>query len=107
MFTPPNNSSVMGKVPKSVLGVAGGILNMSRTLGMGLGVTLGGLSYQIFLSVFGNNQVDIIIYSFRSSYFVVAILSFITLMISVIFCNSTSMPSRCRFRMWFRSSSAI
>ncbi|WP_342043331.1 MFS transporter [Bacillus sp. OTU2372] len=83
MFTPPNNSNVMGKVPKNALGVSGGILNMSRTLGMGLGVTLGGLSYQFFLSVFGHNQVDSMIYAFRSSYFVIAILSFITFLITV------------------------
>jgi hypothetical protein len=50
---------------------------------MGMGVTLGGLSYQFFLSVFGHNQVDSIIYAFRSSYFVIAILSFITFLITV------------------------
>jgi EmrB/QacA subfamily drug resistance transporter len=37
LFTPPNNSSVMGSSPKEHLGVAGGILNMSRSLGMSLG----------------------------------------------------------------------
>lgn len=82
MFTPPNNSNVMGKVPKNVLGVAGGILNMSRTLGMGLGVTLGGLTYQFFLPVYQHLQTDFMVDSFRSSYFVIAILSFITLLIT-------------------------
>ncbi len=37
LFTPPNNSSVMGSSPKEHLGVAGGILNMSRSLGMSFG----------------------------------------------------------------------
>jgi EmrB/QacA subfamily drug resistance transporter len=79
MFIPPNNSSVMGNVPKNVLGIVGGILNMSRTLGMGLGVTLGGLTYQLFLQVFKDSQLDFI---FRSSYFVVALFSLLTLLVT-------------------------
>ncbi|SET21810.1 MFS transporter [Paenibacillus sp. NFR01] len=47
LFTPPNNSNVMGNVPPSRLGVAGATLNMSRTIGMGMGVTLGGALYQL------------------------------------------------------------
>lgn len=49
LFTPANNSSVMGSVPSNYLGVTGGMLNMARSLGMGLGIALGGLSYQVFL----------------------------------------------------------
>lgn len=45
MFTPPNNSSVMGSVPPKHVGVAGGILNMSRSLGMSMGVALAGTLY--------------------------------------------------------------
>ncbi|MDA8194577.1 MAG: MFS transporter [Thermaerobacter sp.] len=37
IFTPPNNSSVMGALPPERLGVGGGILNMARSLGMALG----------------------------------------------------------------------
>lgn len=37
LFTPPNNSSVMGSLPPMRLGVGGGILNMARSLGMALG----------------------------------------------------------------------
>lgn len=40
LFTPPNNSSVMGSSPKEHLGVAGGILNMARSLGMSWGTAL-------------------------------------------------------------------
>lgn len=78
MFTPPNNSSLMGNVPRNVLGVAGGILNMSRTLGMGLGVTLGGLTYQLFLKIFPSSHLDYMIVTFRSSYLVVAVFSLVT-----------------------------
>lgn len=79
MFTPPNNSSVMGNVSKNVLGVAGGILNMARTLGMGLGVTLGGLTYQFFLQVYQNSKPDFL---FRSSYLVIALFSLLTFFIT-------------------------
>ncbi|MCY0888860.1 MAG: MFS transporter [Alicyclobacillaceae bacterium] len=53
LFTPPNNSSVMSSSPPNRLGVTGGILNMARTLGMGLGITLGGVSYQVMLRIIG------------------------------------------------------
>jgi EmrB/QacA subfamily drug resistance transporter len=45
MFTPPNNSSVMGSAPPEHIGVAGGILNMSRSLGMSMGVAIAGTLY--------------------------------------------------------------
>jgi len=45
MFTPPNNSSVMGSAPREHIGVAGGILNMSRSLGMSMGVAIAGTLY--------------------------------------------------------------
>jgi EmrB/QacA subfamily drug resistance transporter len=38
LFTPPNNAAVMGSVPVNRLGVAGGVLNMVRSLGTSLGV---------------------------------------------------------------------
>ncbi len=46
LFTPPNNSGVMGAIDKSRLGIAGGILNMSRTVGMNFGIAVGGLSFR-------------------------------------------------------------
>lgn len=82
MFTPPNNSHLMGNVPKKSLGIAGGILNMSRTLGMSLGITIGGLSYQFFMQIYGNIHLNYLVYTFRSAYFIVAVFSFITLIIT-------------------------
>ncbi len=43
LFTPPNNSSVMGCVPEERLGSAGGILNMMRASGRVFGIDLSGL----------------------------------------------------------------
>ena len=48
LFTPPNNSAIMGSAPKERLGVAGGILNMMRALGLIFGVDISGV---IFTSI--------------------------------------------------------
>jgi EmrB/QacA subfamily drug resistance transporter len=42
LFTPPNNSSIMGSAPADKLGVAGGVLNMMRSLGLIFGVDISG-----------------------------------------------------------------
>ena len=38
LFTPPNNSSVMGACPPDRLGMGSGVLNMARSLGTSFGV---------------------------------------------------------------------
>ncbi len=45
VFTPPNNSSVMGHSPKEHLGVTGGLLNMGRSIGMSAGIALSAAMY--------------------------------------------------------------
>ncbi len=45
LFTPPNNSAIMGSVPRERLGVAGGILNMMRALGLIFGVDISGVIF--------------------------------------------------------------
>jgi EmrB/QacA subfamily drug resistance transporter len=40
LFTPPNNSAIMGAAPSERLGVAGGVLNLTRSLGTSLGVAV-------------------------------------------------------------------
>jgi EmrB/QacA subfamily drug resistance transporter len=42
LFTPPNNSAIMSSAPPEKLGVAGGILNMMRSLGLIFGVDISG-----------------------------------------------------------------
>ncbi|MDB5083734.1 MAG: drug resistance transporter, EmrB/QacA subfamily [Bacilli bacterium] len=78
IFTPANNSSVMGSVRKTQLGLAGGILNMSRSFGMGFGVAIAGAVYQsslVFFSTAGNNpSVDVMIQSFRLAFLAIALL---------------------------------
>ena len=50
LFTPPNNSTIMGSAPANRLGVAGGILNMTRSLGTSLGVAMTGAILAIRLA---------------------------------------------------------
>jgi EmrB/QacA subfamily drug resistance transporter len=50
LFTPPNNSAVMGSAPANRLGVAGGLLNMTRSLGTSLGVAATGAVLAVRLS---------------------------------------------------------
>ncbi len=47
VFTPPNNSSVMGSAPPEHLGVTGGLLNMGRSIGMSLGQALVAAVFEI------------------------------------------------------------
>jgi EmrB/QacA subfamily drug resistance transporter len=51
LFTPPNNAAVMGSAPPYRLGVAGGILNMVRSIGTSLGVASTGAVLAVRLSV--------------------------------------------------------
>jgi len=48
IFTPPNNSAIMLSAPEDKLGVAGGVLNMMRALGLIFGVDI---SSMIFTSL--------------------------------------------------------
>jgi MFS family permease len=47
VFTPPNNSSVMGSSPTEHLGVTGGLLNMGRSIGISAGVALTAAMYAL------------------------------------------------------------
>jgi MFS family permease len=57
LFTPPNNSTIMGSAPANRLGVAGGILNMTRSLGTSLGVAATGAVLAIRLAARSNSEV--------------------------------------------------
>jgi len=45
MFQSPNNSAIMGAVPRQHLGVASGLLSLTRTLGQTTGIALIGASW--------------------------------------------------------------
>jgi MFS family permease len=56
MFVPPNNSMLMGAVPRSRHGIASGILATSRTVGMATGIALAGIVLSKALSQDANSQ---------------------------------------------------
>jgi len=56
VFTPPNNSSVMGSAPAAHLGVTGGLLNMGRSVGMSLGQALVASIFEMVSLRSGNYQ---------------------------------------------------
>lgn len=45
LFTPSNNSAIMGSAPSEKWGVAGGFLNMTRSLGLIFGVNISGVIF--------------------------------------------------------------
>jgi hypothetical protein len=51
LFTPANNSSIMAAVPTNRLGIASGILNMTRSVGTSLGVAATGAILTVLLSI--------------------------------------------------------
>jgi MFS family permease len=46
-FTPPNNASIMGSVPRQQSGLASGVLNMTRGMGTALGLALTGVLFDL------------------------------------------------------------
>lgn len=81
LFTPPNNSNVMGNVPAARLGVAGATLNMSRTIGMGMGVTLGGTLYRLAQNIFPEAGH---LMAFRASFVCISVMGLAALAITCI-----------------------
>ena len=59
LFQSPNNSIVMGSVPKNRLGIAGGMLGMVRNLGMVTGIAISGA---VFTSGLHSNQAAGLVY---------------------------------------------
>lgn len=57
LFTPPNNSAIMGSAPNNRLGVAGGILNMTRGLGTSLGVAATGAVLSVLLTSYAGTPI--------------------------------------------------
>jgi EmrB/QacA subfamily drug resistance transporter len=58
-FQSPNNSAIMGSVPRPRLGVASGILSMVRTLGQVVGIAVLGAFFAWRLTVYGGAGVQI------------------------------------------------
>ena len=93
VFTPPNNSSVMGASPRNRLGVSSGILNMSRSLGQSFGIAyaftiLEGIMLTMGYGTFQAPHTDLIV-AFRWSFGAVALLGVFAALISALRGNVT------------------
>lgn len=89
MFTPPNNSSVMGTAPHEHVGVAGGILNMSRSLGMSMGVAIAGTLYNTDFSNFQikHSLIQARVLSFHVGFEGMAVMGIVATMICIFIYN--------------------
>ncbi len=58
LFTPANNTAIMASAPPNRLGVAGGILNMTRSLGTSLGVAASGAVLAVRLAAEVGHHVE-------------------------------------------------
>lgn len=81
IFTSPNNSTVMGSARKERLGIAGGMLNMFRTLGTGLGIAIAGLSYQVFFSLTQHIGTPLVsrAAAFQATFLLIGVIALLTL----------------------------
>jgi EmrB/QacA subfamily drug resistance transporter len=59
IFQSPNNSAVMGAVPRSRLGIASGMLSMTRTLGQTVGIAVLGAFFASRLVYYAGQPMDI------------------------------------------------
>ncbi len=75
-FQSPNNSAVMGAVPKFRLGIAGGVLATTRNVGMVLGIALGGAVLAVRQAAHWQaGRTDAFLAGLQDAYLVAALLS--------------------------------
>ena len=92
LFTPANNSAIMGSAPLHRLGVAGGLLNMTRSLGTGLGIALTGLVLSARMNTYSGGIVErtldvpaeVLLQSFRDTLLFLACLALLTAFVSLV-----------------------
>ncbi len=92
IFQSPNNSAIMGAAPRNRLGIASGMLAVTRTLGQTTGIaTLGALWAGQVFKVVGNvlpggataAPVDAQVYGLRVTFVIVSVLISLALMLSI------------------------
>ena len=90
IFQTPNNTSIMNAAPRKRLGIASGMLSMSRTLGQSTGIALLSAYFAIRLNAYAGGVVDInvaravdIVSAMRDQFFVTAVLIVIGLAVTL------------------------
>ncbi|WP_242975816.1 MFS transporter [Desulfosporosinus sp. FKB] len=82
LFQSPNNSCIMGNVPKNKLGAANGITQLVKNLGMVIGIAFSVTLFSAFLDNTANNYGTNFLESTQKVYYIAAVMSFIGALIS-------------------------
>jgi EmrB/QacA subfamily drug resistance transporter len=80
LFQAPNNSIIMGSLPKEQLGIAAGVMGTMRNMGMVIGVAVSGAVFSNRFAYYGNAFLP----AFRDAYIVSAIICGIAVLISLV-----------------------
>lgn len=91
LVTSPNNASVMTSAPRQRLSLAGGVLNMMRSLGMGTGVALAGTAYAAGLAGLDASLAADQATATRAAYLVLAATGLIAVVLSAL--RSSTRPT--------------
>jgi EmrB/QacA subfamily drug resistance transporter len=89
LFQPPNNSIIMGSLPKEQLGIAAGIMGTMRNMGMVIGVAISGAVFSNRYVFYGNN-VNSFLPAFHDTFVVSAIICGIAVVVSLVRTRSKS-----------------
>lgn len=84
LFQSPNNSCIMGSVPKNKLGAANGITQLIKNIGMVIGIAFSVALFTAFLGPHPVNYGQAFIHSVQKIYYIAAGLSFAGAVISAI-----------------------
>jgi MFS family permease len=83
LFTPPNNSIIMGSLPKEQLGISAGIMGTMRNMGMVIGVAVSGAVFSNKYVFYGNNE-NSFLSAFHDTFIVSAIICGIAVVVSLV-----------------------
>ncbi len=83
LFQPPNNSIIMGSLPKEQLGIAAGVMGTMRNTGMVIGVAVSGAVFSNRFVFYGNNESSFLP-AFKDAYIVSAIICAIAVIVSLV-----------------------
>jgi len=83
LFQPPNNSIIMGSLPKEQLGIAAGIMGTMRNIGMVIGVAVSGAVFSNRYVFYGNNE-NSFLSAFHDTLVVSAIICGVAVVVSLV-----------------------
>lgn len=88
LFQSPNNSAIMGSVPRDRLGTGSAVLAAMRNLGMALGITAASVSATIgmghFMRVYAGTTAQSLLYGIRFAFFIGTIFAFMGVLASAV-----------------------